>query len=116
MAYTYAQFKAGAPRHIMAALDPIFLEALDVMNTYASFRKGIITLNDMDRGCFVKAARRYARVCSPGERELLKGILLLTDFAQVADEIAAGEAYGNMTRCGGAFREALAACVVNAGW
>ncbi|MHC2280406.1 hypothetical protein ACVME8_007049 [Bradyrhizobium diazoefficiens] len=46
----------------------------------------------------------------------MKGILLLTDFAHVADEIAAGEAYGNMTRCGGPFREALAACVVNAGY
>lgn len=100
----------------MAALGPIFLEALDIMSTYASFGKAIIALNDADRGCFVKAARRYAGVCSPGERELLKGILLLTDFAHVADEIAAGEAYGNMTRCGGDFWEALAACVVNAGW
>jgi hypothetical protein len=116
MAYTYAQFKAGAPRQIMAGLGPIFLEALDVMNTYASFRKAIIALNDADRGCFVKAARRYARVCSPGECELLKGILLLADFAHVADEIAAGEAYGDMTRCGGPFREALAACVINAGY
>lgn len=116
MAYTYAQFKAGAPRFIMAALGLLFLETLDVMSTYDGFRKGIIALNEIDRGCFVKAARRYARVCSPGERELLKGILLLTDFAHVADEISDGEAYGNMTRCGGDFREALAACVVNAGW
>ena len=73
MAYTYAQFRAGPPRRIMAALGPIFLEALEVMSTYASFRTGIIALNDADRGCFVKAARRYAGVCSPGERELLKG-------------------------------------------
>lgn len=116
MAYTYADFKDGPPHFIMKALGPVFLEALDTMNTYASFRKAIIAINDADRGCFVKAARRYAAVCSPGERELLKGILLLTDFAHVADEIAAGEAYGNMTRCGGPFREALAACVVNAGW
>jgi hypothetical protein len=72
MAYTYAQFRAGPPRRIMAALGPIFLEALEVMSTYASFRTGIIALNDADRGCFVKAARRYAGVCSPGERELLK--------------------------------------------
>jgi len=35
MTYTYA-FKAGAPRSIPAALGPIFLEALDVMSTYAS--------------------------------------------------------------------------------
>jgi hypothetical protein len=116
MAYTYERFKTGAPRRIMAALGPAFLEALEVGSTYNSFRKGIIMLNDMDRGCFVKAARRYARVCSPGERELLKGILLLTDFAHVADEISAGEAYGNMTRCGGDFRDALAACILNAGW
>ncbi|WP_050631744.1 hypothetical protein [Bradyrhizobium viridifuturi] len=91
MAYTYADFKDGAPHFIMAALGPAFLEALEAANTYVSFRKAIIAVNDDDRGCFVKAARRYARVCSPGERELLKGILLLTDFAHVADEIAAGE-------------------------
>jgi hypothetical protein len=45
-----------------------------------------------------------------------KGILLLCDFAHVADEISAGEAYGNMTRCGGDFRRAFAACVLNAGY
>jgi hypothetical protein len=32
---TYQEFKAGAPRRIMAALGPIFIEALDVMNTYS---------------------------------------------------------------------------------
>jgi hypothetical protein len=113
---TYQDFKAGAPRRIMAALGPIFLEALDVMNTYSSFRKAIIMLNDADRGCFVKAALCYGGVCSPGERELLKGIQLQTDFAHVADEISDGEVYANMTRCGGPFRAALAACVMNAGW
>jgi hypothetical protein len=40
--------------------------------------------------------------------------VLLTDFAHVADEISEGEAYGNMTRASGPFRDALAACVVNA--
>jgi hypothetical protein len=114
---TYEKFKAGPSRRIMAALDPIFLEALDMAASYTWFRKAIIMLNAVDdRGSFVEAARRYADVCSPGERELLKGILLLTDFAYVADEISAGEAYGNMTRCGGPFRDALAACVLNAGW
>ena len=44
----------------------------------------IIALNDRNHGCFVKAARTYGGVCSPGERELLKGILLLCDFAHVA--------------------------------
>jgi len=63
----------------------------------------------------VKAARRYARVCSPCERELLKGILPLTDFTHVADDIAGGEAYWNMTRCGRPFRESFAACVVMRG-
>jgi O6-methylguanine-DNA--protein-cysteine methyltransferase len=37
-------------------------------------------------------------MCSPGKRELLKGILMLTDFAHVADEISEGEAYANMAR------------------
>jgi hypothetical protein len=87
-------------RSIMAALGPIFLEALEVAITYSSFRKCIIMLNDDEPGCFVRAARCYASVCSPGERELLKVILLLVDFAHIADEISAGEAYGNMTRCG----------------
>jgi hypothetical protein len=114
---TFEKFKAGPPRRIMAALDPIFLEALDMAASYSWFRKAIIMLNAVDdRGSFVKAARRYAGVCSPGERELLKGILLLTDFAHVADEISAGEAYGSMTRCGGDFRQAYAACVINAGY
>jgi hypothetical protein len=39
---------------------------------------------------------------------------MLTDFAHVADEISEGEAYINMTRTSSTFREALAACVVNA--
>jgi hypothetical protein len=116
MAYTYAQFKAGAPRRIMAALGPAFIKALESSVSYMDFREAIVRLHDEEPGSLPKAARRYATVCSPGERELLKGILLLTDFAHVADEIADGEAYGNMTRCGGPFREALAACVINAGW
>ncbi len=114
MAYTYAQFKEGPARQILAALDPIFLYALDKMPTYSSFRKAITELDDADHRCFTRAARRYARVCSPGERELLKGILLLTNFPHVADEISKGEAYLNMTRCGGPYREAFAACVANA--
>jgi hypothetical protein len=56
-------------------------------------RRAMVTLNYDDRGCVAKAARRYAGACSPGERELLKGTLLLTDCAHVADEIAVGEAY-----------------------
>jgi hypothetical protein len=104
-----------------AALDhgcawPEFLGALETAPNYGLFRKSVLALNDENRGAFVKAARGYGRVCSPGERELLKGILLLCDFAQVADEISAGQAYGNITRCGGDFRQAFAACIVNAGY
>lgn len=115
---TYAQFQNGPARGILTALDSIFLEALDAAKSYAVFREMIVMLNDMEanRGCFAKAARRYAKVGSPGERELLKGILLLTDFAHIADEISAGDAYVNITRCGGNFRQAYAACVMNAGW
>ena len=112
----YEAFKAGPPRWIMGALGEDFLWALESAPNYATFRKMIIALNDQNRGCFVKAARTNGGVCSPGERELLKGILLLCDFAHVADEISNGVAYGNMTRCGGEFRQAFAACVVNAGY
>ncbi|MDH6259072.1 hypothetical protein [Bradyrhizobium sp. BR13661] len=115
MTYCYAHFKAGPPSRILAALGPAFLKALESSVSYMDFRETIVRLNDAPNGRFTKAARRYAEVCSPGERELLKGILLLVDFAHVADEIAAGEAYGNMTRCSGSFREGFAACVVNAG-
>lgn len=109
-------FRSGPPIRIMGALGPHFLRALKTAPDYAEFRKSIIAINDEDRGCFVRAARKYGRVCSPGERELLKGILLLCDFAHVADEISAGDAYGNITRCGGDFRQAFAACIVNAGY
>jgi hypothetical protein len=111
----FETLKSGPPRYIMSALGPDFLQALEMAPSYKLFRKAILTLNDEDRGCFVRAAKRYGRVCSLGERELLKGIFLLCDFAHIADEISAGEAYGNMTRCGGDFRYAFAACVVNAG-
>jgi hypothetical protein len=110
---TFDKFKAGPPRWIMGALGPDFLHALETAPSYPFFRKAIIMLNDADHRCFVRAAKRYSGVCSSGERELLKGILLLCDFAHVADEISSGEAYGNMTRCGGDFRYAFAACVVN---
>jgi hypothetical protein len=113
---TFDTFKAGPPRSIMSALGPDFLQTLEMAPSYKFFRKAILTLNDAHRGCFVQAAKRYGRVCSPGERELLKGILLLCDFAHVADEISAGETYGNMTRCGGDFRYAFAACIINAGY
>lgn len=112
----YDDFKHGAPAFIMRALGAPFREALESASSYAMFRKLIIDLNDQTPGCFVKAARKYGRVCSPGERELLKAILLLCEFAHVADEISAGKAYVNITRCGGDFRLAFAACVVNAGY
>ena len=116
MTYTYAWFKAGPPQRIMAALGPAFLKALESSSSYMDFRETIVRLNDGPNGRFTKAARRYASTCSPGERELLKGILMLADFAHVADEMSEGEAYINMTRASGPFRDALAACVVNAGW
>lgn len=112
----FSEFKVGPARGIMRALGGEFAEVLGATSSYSFLRRKVVALNDEDRGCVAKAARRYAGVCSPGERELLKGILLLCDFAHIADEIADGEAYGNMTRCGGDFRQALAACVVNAGY
>lgn len=114
MTDSYAQFKAGPPSRIMAALGPAFIKALEASGSYMDFRETVVRLNDGPNGRFTKAARRYADICSPGERELVKGMLMLTDFAHVADEISDGEAYVNMSRASGPFREALAACLVNA--
>ena len=106
---TYEEFKCGPPRWIMEALGPRFLDALEMATNYSMFRKLIVTLNDsVDRACFVKAALKYGRVCSAGERELLKGLLLLCNFGYVADKLAKGQAFTNMPRCGGDFRRALA--------
>ena len=112
----YDAFKNGAPRQIMAGLgDPRFLDALETASSYDMLRKMIIKLNDrVDHGCFSAAAKRYAGVSSSGERELLKGLLLLCDFRHVADEIAGASAYTDMTRIGGDFRQAFASCVLNA--
>jgi hypothetical protein len=113
----FDEFQSGPPLSIMTALGPRFRSALEAATSYAGFRKAIVDLNDnQDRGCFIDAARRYGGVCSAGERELLKAICLLCDFALVADEISAGEAYVNMTRCGGDFRRAFAACILHAGY
>lgn len=79
MSYTSAQFRAGAPRFIMAALGPFFLEALDVMNSYAP-----------------------------------SGRPLSCSTTPTAD--ASARRRGGMRACGGPFREALAACVSNAGY
>lgn len=114
MEYTYAQFKVGPPRQILAALDPVFLAALDKMHSYSDFRQAIASLDDEDHNRFLRAARRYVLACSATERELLKGILLLTAFPHVADQISEGDAYSNMYRCRDDFREAFVACIVNA--
>ena len=65
-------------------------------------------------GAKVSHFDRNGRTLTVGERELLKGLLLLCDFRHVADEIAGASAYTDMTRIGGDFRQAFAACVLNA--
>ena len=58
-------------------------------------------------GAKVSHFDRNGRTLTVGERELLKGLLLLCDFRHVADEIAGASAYTDMTRIGGDFRQAF---------
>ena len=43
------------------------LQALDMAPSYSGFRHAVIALNNDDRGCFVRAAKRYGGVCRPGD-------------------------------------------------
>lgn len=103
---TYEQFKAGPPRQIMAARGLHLPRSRRRHGPCSSFRHHHAQQRGGRTSLRARVQPRRTRIA----------ILLLTDFAHVADEIAAGEAYGNMTRCGGPFWEAFAACVLNADW
>jgi hypothetical protein len=69
--------------------------------------------NDFGRGGFVKAVRRYATTCSCGELRLLLALCAAVDFAHVADDLAGGRAWQDMTAgCDLRYRTAIAACIL----
>jgi hypothetical protein len=107
---TFAEFQASAPaRNIFRKVG--VLEWLEAATSWRSLRFLIVKFNGADEGNFVALARDCDGVASSGERVLLHAILYVTDFAWLADELAAGKAWANMDRASGEHRRAVAACV-----
>lgn len=107
-----SEFKIGPARHLFAALGGDWSTVLDDSQSYEDLRRAIVLHNDPDVGRFVRAARRYARVCSSGEFRLLLAICAFADFGHVADEMSTGTAWQNIVRgCDRHYRSAIAACV-----
>lgn len=110
MSVDFASFKSGDPaRSMFRKLG--FIDFLEAATSWRMLRSLIVDFNDnRERGAFVDAAKRC--VCSSGERILLHAILYATDFAWLADELAGDRTWQSMDSVGGAFREAVAACIL----
>ncbi|MHC2623871.1 hypothetical protein ACVIW2_005903 [Bradyrhizobium huanghuaihaiense] len=107
----FTEFKSGPARSIFAGLGTDWVAILDEAHSFEELRREIVFHNDRDIGRFVAAVRRYARKCSSGEYRLLLAICAFADFGHVADELAGGRAWQDITRgCELRFR-AIAACV-----
>jgi hypothetical protein len=111
MGLTFADFKAGQPAKSM--FRKLRLEQyLEAATSWRSLRRLIVDYNDPDKGLFVEAARRCDGTASSGERTLLHAILFATDFAWLADELTESRAWFRMDNVSGAWREAVAACIL----
>jgi hypothetical protein len=114
MSLTFADFKAGQPAKSM--FRKLRLERyLEAATSWQSLQTLIEDYNDPDKGLFVDAARRCDGVASSGERILLDAILYATDFAWLADELTERRAWARMGNVSGAWREAVAACILQRG-
>jgi len=113
----FEEFKIGPAQSVMGGLGETWKGCLDEATSYDAFRTLVIKANDPNKGNFVKAVKRYARVCSSGEYRLALGICLLTDFPHVADSLSKSKTWETIrTGMDRDFRRALAACVSNAGY
>ena len=71
------------------------------------------TVASGELGRFVKAARSYAKTCSSGEPRLLLAVCAAVDFAYLADDLAGGRAWQDITAgCDLRYRAAIAARVL----
>jgi hypothetical protein len=108
----FTEFESGPARCIFAGLGTDWAVILEEAYSFEELRQEIVFHNDRDVGRFVAAVRRYAGKCSSGEYRLLLAICAFADFAHVADELAGGRAWQDITRgCDLRFRAAIAACV-----
>jgi hypothetical protein len=108
----FADFKAGPAGSVFAGLGRDWAALLEQASSFEHLRRMVISYNDRDVGRFVKVVRRYAKTCSSGEYRLLLAVAALADFGHVADELADGRAWQDITRgCDLQYRAAIAACV-----
>lgn len=84
---------------------------LEAAESWSSLRTLIVDFNSCDEGRFVSRVRECDGVASSGERVLLHAICFAVDFAWLADELSAGEAWRHMDRPNGEWRRAVAACI-----
>jgi hypothetical protein len=111
----FLEFKNGPARSLFAGLGEDWAALLEQASSFEHLRHMVIGHNDRDIGRFVKAVRRYAKTCSSGEYRLLLAVTAFADFGHVADELAGGRAWQDITRgCDLRYRAAIAACVAAA--
>jgi hypothetical protein len=103
-------FKVSRPAQVLFAKLGL-QDHLKAAHSWPSLRELIVHFNGRDEGRFVTLARLCNDTCSSGERVLLHAVLYVTDFAWLADELAAGRAWRGMADVDGEWREAVAACV-----
>lgn len=109
----FAAFKSSAPARAMF-LKLGLPDYLEQAQSWRMLRALIVDFNGCDAGRFVNRVRRCDGVASSGERVLLHAICFAVDFAWLADELTAGEAWQRMDRAGGDWRRAVAACIEGA--
>lgn len=106
----FENFKSAQPARAMF-LKLGLLEYLETATSWHNLRASIVRFNGIDEGNFVARARQCDGVASSGERVLLHAICYVTDFAWLADELAAGKAWHRMDRANEDWRKAVAACI-----
>ena len=108
----FTEFKSGPASSLFAGLGKDWAAIREEAYSFEHLRRTIIHYNDRDVGRFVAVVRRYAGKCSSGEYRLLLAVCALADFGHVADELAGGRAWQDITRgCDHRFQAAIAACV-----
>jgi hypothetical protein len=113
----FDEFKSGPARGIFAGLGGEWPEVLSRSESFEHLRSAVINRNAHPRkiGCFATAVRRHAGICSSGELRVLLAICLVCDFGHLADELAGGRAWEDITMgCGPRERATIAACVEHA--
>ncbi len=111
----YIAFKNGPASGIFAGLGEGWADVPKLNESFEGLRWSVVNRNDRDHGSFVKAARSYSSTCSSGELRLLLAVCTMLDFAHVADDLAGGRAWQDITiGCDLRYRAAIAACVLEA--